>query len=316
MLFAVTSGLLIIGAYYLLPARFTGPSLLAADAYLKGLEPTIVRTATDDIHALNGGEGEPIVFLHGVYARKEHWSPLASELAADYSVFLIDLPGFGENSRLSGPDYRLSLQAKKLEGVIDTLGFDRFHIAANSMGATIGLQYYSENPERVASIAFIGSPLGFDTPVPSDMDIALGRGDRPLVVKNKVEFEERVEWLFPNSPFLPTPVLKYWRDQELSDREIVDDIWQYSQDISDINQPTEIFESVDIPILVLWCRQDRIFHVSGAAMLKEMQPNSMVSELDDCGHLPMLDRTKLTAENYMRFLETQGRAETGSNPNQ
>ncbi|MEO0914052.1 MAG: alpha/beta fold hydrolase, partial [Pseudomonadota bacterium] len=84
-------------------------NLLLQGARLQaGLQAETVRTKAGPVRYLVGGQGEPVLMVHGIYARKEHWLNMSRRLTDGYRVYMIDLPGFGDNPPLGRGGYRLS----------------------------------------------------------------------------------------------------------------------------------------------------------------------------------------------------------------
>jgi pimeloyl-ACP methyl ester carboxylesterase len=53
--------------------------------------------------------------------------------------------------------------------------------------------------------------------------------------------------------------------------------------------------------LIVWGDQDRAIHVATAEILHKLMPASQVIILPGIGHLPMLERPRQTADDYLRF---------------
>lgn len=198
--------LFIAVAWTTVPIKVAGV-LLKSNNLSAGLTVKTIETDAGPIHYLEGGEGETILLIHGIYARKEHWVEMMRRLVGSYHVIAIDLPGFGDNVRLPFGQYALDQQQGNLRSILRALELEQVHIGANSMGAYVAVLLAAEHPELVASIAFIGSPLGVPTPIKSDMDRALAIGRTPLVVRSEADFVERNSWLAPTMPFVPGPIL-------------------------------------------------------------------------------------------------------------
>lgn len=296
-------------AYFVLPARMVGGALIELNIAYSGLSKAELELQSGGVHYLQGGKGETVIFVHGVYGRKEHWAETARHLRRNYRVVLLDLPGFGENPPLPPDGYRLENQLAAFSEIIDGLDTGHFHIAANSMGAQIAVTYAASYPDRVKTLALIGSPLGVATPKMSDMDLALIAGERPLVVESERDFEDRNAWLFPSTPRLPRPVLKLWAMEEASRSELNKRIWVESQDLSGVRRVDQLVTLLDIPVLVLWCHQDRIFHISGADVLDEKLAQGTVVRMDGCGHVPMLDQPSDVVRHYRAFLSMSRQSE-------
>lgn len=277
--------------------------ILLSGLYLSaGLQEKVVTTSKGPVHYLEGGEGETVVFLHGIFALKEHWVDLSRKVSGDYRVILLDLPGFGENPRLAVEEYKFARQTENILEALDRIGVADFHIAANSMGAQIAAMMATAQPERVQSIAFIGSPLGVTSPIQSDMDRALAKGRKPLVVTSAEDYAARLDWLFPAVPFLPRPLARTWSMNEVSHADINPAIWDA---VHAFNVPPleGIAPDLTQPTLIVWCEEDRIFHVSGAQVLNDALPDNQLITAYTCGHLPMLDRAAETGTELLNFLD-------------
>ncbi|WP_338469244.1 alpha/beta hydrolase [Roseobacter fucihabitans] len=269
-----------------------------------GLTAKSIETEAGTIHYLEGGEGETILLIHGIYARKEHWVEMMRHLVSNYHVIAIDLPGFGNNARLPVGDYALDRQQVHLRSILDALDLAQVHIGANSMGAYVATLLAHQHPERVASIAFIGSPLGVSTPIQSDMDRALAIGHKPLVVRSEPDFAARHDWLTPKMPYVPGPILQSWMADEVSTADHNAQVWAAVHDQSSVPTVLELAPALAMPSLVIWCQPDRIFHVSGARVLGDALPASTRATPENCGHLPMLDQPTQVAEIYVHFLQS------------
>jgi len=288
-------------AYYGLPDHFLRP-LLQLNRSLSGLSEKTLAVGAHQVHYLEGGSGETIVLLHGIFAEKDHWVDFARTLTGRYHVIAPDLPGFGESSRLPEQRYDYAAQTERLKTLLDTLDVRRVHLAGNSMGGTLAALFAIEHPERVASVALIGAPHGIRSSVPSRMDGLVDAGKSPLIAHNAAEFEQMMDLVFSQRPFLPYPILhatqanavrnadsnlRLWNAQ-LKDRYLLD------SRIAELQQPT----------LVLWGGSDQVFNASGAQALRTRLHNPHVEVLPGVGHLPMMEAPQATARMYAQFLET------------
>lgn len=186
----LASMLLFLIGWFVLPQP-TSRLLLTLNNVSAGLSEKTVETDIGEIHYLEGGEGETVVLVHGIFARKEHWIDMARNLTANFHVIALDLPGFGDNPSLDAQQYQLLAQAKNLNLVLKSLNVESAHFGANSMGAMVAGILATQRPSLMQSLAFIGSPLGVPTPKDSDMQTALRTGHIPLLVKTEQDFVDR-----------------------------------------------------------------------------------------------------------------------------
>ena len=306
---ALGLALLLLGcvalAYYSLPQHFKTP-LLQLNRATAGLSAHTVNSAGHTLHYLDGGKGETLVLLHGIFAEKDHWVDFARPLTPHYRVLAPDLPGFGDSTRLPNQDYSYAEQVEHLKDFLDQLGVQRVHLGGSSMGGTIAALFAMRYPERVASVALIGAPHGLRTPQPSEMDPMVDAGQSPLIVTDAAGFEPMMDFVFAQRPLLPYPILHAAKADALRNAASNQRIWnaqrkdRYLLDahIGEVKQPT----------LVLWGEKDRLFDVSGAAPLQKRLSQAQVQVLPGVGHLPMMESPKPTSLLYAQFLE-KGKAQ-------
>ena len=296
---AVLAGLVL--AYYGLPQHFKTP-LLQLNRATAGLSDATLTHSGHTWHYLDGGSGETLVLLHGIFAEKDHWVDFARPLTPHYRVLAPDLPGFGESTRLPDHDYGYAEQVEHLKGFLDHLGVQRVHLGGSSMGGTIAALFAIRYPERVASVALIGAPHGLRTPQPSEMDHMIDAGKSPLIVTHPEAFEPMLDFVFTQRPFLPYPILHAAKADALRNAASNTRIWnaqrkdRYLLDahIGELKQPT----------MVLWGEKDRLFDVSGAAPLQTRLSQGQVRVLPGVGHLPMMETPQSSALLYAQFVQT------------
>jgi pimeloyl-ACP methyl ester carboxylesterase len=128
----------------------------AADASVSAL-----RQAFLDIDGLRlryqvGGAGPPVLLLHGWGGRIESFTPVYDDLVRSYTVYAIDLPGFGDSSLPPAPwgsaDY-----ARLTVAVMDRLRIGRAHIIAHSFGGQVTITLAATHPERLGKLVLVAS---------------------------------------------------------------------------------------------------------------------------------------------------------------
>ena len=109
-------------------------------------------------HVVVGGEGPPILLVHGWLGTSYHWRRLAPLLAAHHTVIAVDVRGYGESDKPAvGYDAR-SISADLL-GIADALGLGSFVICGHDMGALPALLLAAEHPDRARGLVYVDEPL-------------------------------------------------------------------------------------------------------------------------------------------------------------
>lgn len=114
-----------------------------------------------DIHVVDfGGEGTPIVCVHGLTANSRCFDSIAASLTDHYHVFGIDLRGRGDSEK---PPYGYDIytHAKDVHGVLRALSIPSCIFIGHSLGAFIGLAFSTLFPNSVKQLILLdgGCPL-------------------------------------------------------------------------------------------------------------------------------------------------------------
>ena len=107
------------------------------------------------VHARVGGDGAPVVLVHGYGVSGTYMLPLAQSLAPFFSVFVPDLPGYGR-SQSPGAPLGMADLAAALAGCLDAAGLQRPAFVANSMGCQIVTELAVHLPGRVGPLVLVG----------------------------------------------------------------------------------------------------------------------------------------------------------------
>ncbi|MGI8855563.1 MAG: alpha/beta fold hydrolase [Thermomicrobiales bacterium] len=115
------------------------------------------------IAAPTGGEGTPLVLVHGLGVSGAYWRRVQPLLAARRPVYAVDLPGFG---RTTHPRTILDTggQAWALADWLAALGLPRAHLMGHSAGGQIVAAFAAAYPERVARLVLVASTIGRESP--------------------------------------------------------------------------------------------------------------------------------------------------------
>jgi pimeloyl-ACP methyl ester carboxylesterase len=110
------------------------------------------------VHAHVGGEGPPVVLVHGYGVSGRYMLPLARILASSCSVFAPDLPGHGQSEPSPTP-LGIGGLADALGGWLDAVGLERPAFVANSMGCQIVTELAVRRPDRVGPMVLVGPTI-------------------------------------------------------------------------------------------------------------------------------------------------------------
>ncbi|WP_151638562.1 alpha/beta fold hydrolase [Noviherbaspirillum aerium] len=105
------------------------------------------------IHAVMGGDGPPLLLLHGHPQTHAIWHKVAPALCERFTVVACDLRGYGDSSKPAGADghvnYSKRVMANDVLQAMKQLGFDRFSVMAHDRGARVAHRLAADHPHAV-----------------------------------------------------------------------------------------------------------------------------------------------------------------------
>jgi pimeloyl-ACP methyl ester carboxylesterase len=116
-------------------------------------------------HVVTGGEGPPLLLVHGWPQTWYAWRMLMPALARDFQVIAADQRGAGLSGKPAG-GYDAATLADDLAALMDVLGHQRFAVAGHDTGLWIGYALAADYPDRVARLAVAEADMPGVSPSP------------------------------------------------------------------------------------------------------------------------------------------------------
>lgn len=254
-----------------------------------------------DLHYvyLEGGEGEPLILLHGFGANKDNFIRVARFLTPHYRVIIPDHIGFGESSHPQDANYSAGVQAARIRTLAQALGITKFHLGGSSMGGQISMMYAALFPNEVKSLWLL-DPGPVKSAPPSEFEkIITKTGENPLMANSEDAFAKTFAFAMSDPPFIPRPIMNVMAQERIKNYNLEKRI--FNEGFTD---PVEKYiTGLKTPTLIIWGEKDRIFQSATADILHKLMPNSEVIIMKGLGHLPMIEQPRISAEDYLKFRE-------------
>jgi haloacetate dehalogenase len=127
--------------------------------FFPGFEPRRIATSGAEINLVTGGGGPPLLLLHGYPQTHLMWRKLAPRFAADFTVVLADLRGYGDSSKppagVDNSGYAKRNLALDQVETMQALGFERFSVAGHDRGARVAHRLARDHPQRIERMALL-----------------------------------------------------------------------------------------------------------------------------------------------------------------
>lgn len=298
---------LLAAAYVVLDFGFPAPfaaAALNAERGAAGLQRKEVAIPGYNVVYLEGGQGKPLLLIHGFNGDKDNWTRVSKRLTPHYRVIAVDLPCWGESTRPTAAECGITQQLTYVDEIATALGLDHFDLGGNSMGGWIAAAYAAAHPQRVDSLWLL-APAGVASAQTSDLGNIVKSGGRvPLIARNEQEMEELLGFVCVHPPFVPHALLQVMAQRQAEHYDLEKAIFEGL--VKDPPLEPQV-QGLQTRTLIVWGDHDRALHYSGAAILHQLMPNSQVLIMPDMGHVPMLEAPSQTAADYIAFRDSPGR---------
>ena len=286
-----------IGFLYLAPEKATK---LAINLERKRSGLTLKEiTLPGELHYvyLEGGQGEPLMLLHGFGGDKDNFTRVARFLTPHYRVIVPDHIGFGESSHPQDADYSAGVQAARIRTLAKALGITKLHIGGNSMGGHISMMYAALFPDEVNSLWLLDPGGIWSAPSNGLREIIVKTGENPLLARSEDEFAKIFAFVMADPPFIPRPLLNVMARERIHNYELEKRIFK---EIT-ADSAEKYVTGLKTPTLIVFGDKDRVINPATAEVLHRLMPRSEVIIMSGVGHLPMLEQPRQSADDYLKF---------------
>ena len=257
-----------------------------------------IKIKEKDIHYKSEGRGNTLVLLHGFLESLAIWEEFSKELASEFQIISIDLPGHGKSECIDSV-HSMELMADAVKAVLDFQQVEKCVMIGHSMGGYVTLAFASKYSEMLKGFGLFHShPLE---------DTEEGKQNRmrmiEIVKKDHIGFSNR---------FIP----------ELFAQENVEcfqeSIKQLQQEASKMTKESiiaalegmkirknylDILRNSSIPFLAILGKQD--FRIPYEKMLPyfSLPDKAFISIIEHVGHMGFIEAKEDTLQTVKYFAE-------------
>jgi pimeloyl-ACP methyl ester carboxylesterase len=257
---------------------------------------------------LMGGDGEPLLLLHGVPGSSQTWQKVGIRVASRFRVIIPDLMGFGASDP-PGDEFYLEAQARSIRALLSYLQINSLYLGGHDFGASVAVTLMRLYPElNVQGLILSAANLFPDTRIPFPMvlarlpllnslfawSLASNRLGLRALYESAAQNKEEVRWrdfrhhLTGGSLKLTGRILP---------RTLADSPLDYSEIEATLPQIT-------CPTLLLWGDEDPFCTVHVAEQARAVLPDALLKVYAYTGHFVPEERPIECAEDIvLRFTD-------------
>jgi pimeloyl-ACP methyl ester carboxylesterase len=241
------------------------------------------------LHVLRGGEGPPILFLHGT-GGGGLWLPFHERLAASHEVIATTHPGYGESPDLEWLDDMDDLVHFYLD-FLDSQDLHDVAIVGASLGGWLAAELAVHHSEWINHLVLLAA-VGLELPEHPYVDMF---GLNPAQTVDAVFFDPATAAsMFPAEPDVDF-ILAMYREAGTSSRLAWNPLFANPRLERRLHR-------VSSPTLVISAAQDRIVSTAHGERYAERIPNARHVVLDDAAHAAYIESPERVATLILDFL--------------
>jgi pimeloyl-ACP methyl ester carboxylesterase len=269
-----------------------------------------VQVAGAPVNVIEMGEGDAIVFIHGLSGAWVNWLENIPHFARSHRVIAMDLPGFG-HSPMPVDGISISGYGRIVDELLDTLGIERAVIVGNSMGGFIGAEVALQFATRVEKLVLVSAAgLSIEHQRNEPVLRVLERLDNLLIftggwaatrsetLSRRPRMRRQIMRLVADRPeLLPAPLIA-----EQVKGSGTPGFVPALDALTDYPIRDRLGE-IECPVLVVWGEEDRLVPVRDAYEFGRLISDAQVEVWPGTGHVAMLERPAAFNALVERFID-------------
>jgi pimeloyl-ACP methyl ester carboxylesterase len=273
------------------------------------------------ISTLTMGKGPDVLLLHGLGSTRASLFETAAELSPHYRVHAPDLPGFGSSCKPALGGYNAGWFAEIMLGMMNELGIEQANVVGNSMGGRVAIEMGLVAPERIGALGLLCPAVAW-----------VRRGLHPVVRLLRPELG-----MLPHGfrrSLVASQFRSFFYNRDAIDPAVGDLVVDEFRRIyhsagarfAFLASARNIYLEAPFgrngfyprlaglrpPALFIWGSHDPVVPPAFSRHVRRWLPGAEQVTLEECGHVPQVERPEETHRLLLRFFAQAGQA--GSRP--
>lgn len=241
------------------------------------------------------GEGEPIVFVHGISGSWQNWLENLPHFGCGHRAIALDLPGFGTSPMPSWP-IDMPAYGRLLHDFCETLGLNGgVTLVGNSMGGLVAAEAVLSDPERFDRLVLVSAAGFINTWLPHQRGKATSQawdtfGPHVGAAARAVVTHRRARYLmFRFAIRHPHRLRKELLWEQMASgvpcpgfADALDAVIEYDA--------RHRLEEIEVPTLIVWGTDDWVIPSLAAHSYQRRIPHSRLEIFERTGHVPQMER--------------------------
>ncbi len=219
------------------------------------------------------GQGQPVVFLHGLVGLNDHWEEVARRISSSCRCTMLELPLLDLKKDDCSVQGVTELTTQYLKAHTTTPAI----LVGNSFGGHVALRIALDHPELVSALVLAGSSGLLERTMVQGAPV---RPSREWLI-------EKIGELFYDKSFMRESDLDR-AHEALSQKQGARAMVRLSR-TARRDHLGERINQIQCPTLLIWGKEDVVTPTEAATQFNELIPDARLVWFDRCGHAPMIE---------------------------
>lgn len=243
------------------------------------------------IRLLKGGNGEPLLYLHGATGGGD-WLPVLEQLSKQYTVYAPEHPGYGLSDDNEDIDSVEDLAYFYLD-FLDQLGIDKVTVIGSSLGGWLAAEMAVISPERIKKLILVnatgirveGLPDAFILNAENLYDALYHQPEIKAEIREKVVKNPDMEEIVIRNRMMTSHLAwdPYFHNPKLPQR----------------------IHRLRMPVMIVWGREDGLFPVRCGEEYQRLIPHADLKVIDGAAHFPHIEQPDAFMTTIQPFLDKE-----------
>ncbi len=269
---------------------------------IAGPQDKFVTVDGQTIHYLQQGKGKPLILVHGFAGSTYTWRKLIPLLVDRYTVYALDLLGFGLSDKPVDGNYDLDSQGKLVIGFMDALHITRATLVGHSMGGVVVGYAALDAPSKVDALVLV-SPGFYGKGAPGFLRYLFFPLDRVMARQfyKKAVRAASLKRSFYNKSMVTDELIEAYLLPTKTPHAA--DALARMMTSAGTGPYEGLAEKISVPCLLVWGNHDTNNLPQDGERLKQEIKKSSLFYIPACGHYVQEEKPKELAEKIKDFLK-------------
>ena len=155
----------------------------------------------------------------------------------------------------------------------------------------------------MASLTLI-EPFGLRVPYESELDEMLAHERNPMVIATPMAYDNLLGFVFHQPPQMPPALKKHRAEQAAENRVFYLKMWKEIWEGERAKLLDLLLPEIKTKTLIIQGAQSQVVHPATPGVAEGMMNDARSAVIEDCGHFPMVEQPRATADHILEFFKT------------